>query len=96
MKPLVERIVMCVCEFPTIPSLVCPEKMLSKCLKNGWLGFMTLNLIHSFNTYYCVPGADLGTLNKTDKDPCPHGVYALVGGDNEPNTVYGALYSNKG
>lgn len=63
---------------------------------NRWLDFTTLNLIRSINTYYCVPSTVLGTLNKIDKDPCPHGVYALVERDNEQNTVYGALDSNKG
>ena len=63
---------------------------------NGWIDFTTLNLIRSVNTYYCVPGTFLGTLNKIDKDPCPHGVYALVERGNEQNTVYSALDSNKG
>ena len=62
---------------------------------DGWLDFTTVNLGNSVNTYYCVPGTALGALNKTDKNPCLHGDYALVQGDNEQNTVYGASDSVK-
>ena len=61
---------------------------------DGWIDFTTVNLINSVNTYYCMPGTVLGTLEKkTDKNPCLHGDYALVEADNEQNTVYGALDS---